>query len=171
MTKKVLNLGCGLDHRQDAINVDINPSKRPDIKADLTANEWTWQEYGTVDQIIANHILEHIPNPVNFMDECWKMLKPHGILHIRVPHYEHVTAFSDPTHCNFFTEKTFKLFTQSDETNSFTQRTWTIINQDIIHEPKNGFPWWHLRQWFGVTFQGRPRVIDCRLLPNKGRFQ
>lgn len=166
LNRKILNLGCGLDYRDNAINVDYDPNKHPDIIADLTAKEWLWEENESVDVILANHILEHIPNPVNFMDRCWDLLKYDGRLSIKVPHYKHVTAYSDPTHCNFFTERSFKLFTHSDKTNSFTQKTWAILNQNIYYQA-GGFPFWHLANYFGIRIGATPSSIHCQLTPNK----
>ena len=37
------------------------------------------------DRIIISHVLEHIPNPENFLDQMFKILKKGGILSIALP--------------------------------------------------------------------------------------
>jgi SAM-dependent methyltransferase len=43
---------------------------------------------GSLDVIRLSHVLEHIPDPVGFLDEVKKLLKPNGILAITVPNRE-----------------------------------------------------------------------------------
>jgi predicted SAM-dependent methyltransferase len=37
------------------------------------------------DWIIASHVVEHIPNPILFLQECTKILKPMGVLSLVIP--------------------------------------------------------------------------------------
>lgn len=45
-----------------------------------------------------------------FMDECWRILKPEGRIHIVVPSGRSARAFQDPTHRRFFMQETFLYF-------------------------------------------------------------
>lgn len=163
---RVLNLGCGTDHHPDAVNVDIRSEVDPDEIQDLEEENWPWKSE-EFDAIIATHLLEHISNPVNFMDECWRILKPDGKLCLKVPYYQHKTAFEDPTHCNFFTEDSFRMFTHSERSNSLTQRTWEITLQDFEYHPRTDFPYWHLKKWLNIETV-EPKTIVCHLSPSKG---
>jgi 2-polyprenyl-3-methyl-5-hydroxy-6-metoxy-1,4-benzoquinol methylase len=42
----------------------------------------------TFDSIAMIHVLEHIPEPINLLQECYKILKPNGILTIGVPNLD-----------------------------------------------------------------------------------
>lgn len=163
---KVLNLGCGLDQHPDALNVDYDPSKNPDIIQDLSEEDWPWDS-NKFDVVYANHVLEHIPNPVNFMDECWRILKQDGMLVLKVPYYQHKTAFEDPTHCNFFTEDSFKMFTHAERSNSLTQKVWNIESQEFEHQERGDFPYWHISKWLGLQAVERKTIV-CQLTPAKG---
>ena len=100
-----LNLGCGLHQPAGYINVDIKPLPGVDLIADVD-QPWPWKD-GTVTEIIASHIFEHINKPIEFMAEAWRVLADDGILDIRVPHWQHIYAYTDPTHKRFCTELTF----------------------------------------------------------------
>jgi hypothetical protein len=76
----ILNLGSGKDWMRDAINADINPAKNPDWVLDITKVPWGERiftrhgehlvEPGMFEVIIANDVLEHIPDLVTAMTNC-----------------------------------------------------------------------------------------------------
>lgn len=57
--------------------------KEPDIIAD--AQDLSAIPCGHVDFIIANHVLEHLPNPIKALKEFSRVLKAGGILYLAVP--------------------------------------------------------------------------------------
>lgn len=101
-----LNLGCGGDRREGYINIDYLPKTKPDIIADLD-QYLPWQD-NSIDEILCINILEHLKNPVQFLIECHRILKPGAKLIFRVPLAGTFTLFNDLTHRNNFTPKTFK---------------------------------------------------------------
>ncbi|MFB2922025.1 MULTISPECIES: methyltransferase domain-containing protein [Aerosakkonema] len=65
------------------------------------------------DVIQAHHVLEHIPNLPETLDEIWRVLKPNGIFYVTVPRYNSVFVRSvnwagwyPQEHFWHFTEKT-----------------------------------------------------------------
>lgn len=74
-----LNLGCGDLHLEDWKNIDL-----PDV--DLGKFPWKWKS-NSVDEILASHILEHFDRltALKFLEECKRILKSNGVLHIAVP--------------------------------------------------------------------------------------
>ncbi|MBY0524360.1 MAG: class I SAM-dependent methyltransferase [Gemmataceae bacterium] len=40
---------------------------------------------GTLDFVIANHVLEHLINPLDFLEQCYQLLKPQGLLYLGLP--------------------------------------------------------------------------------------
>jgi SAM-dependent methyltransferase len=100
-----LNLGCGTSPAEGMVNVDILPLPGVDLVADLD-QPWPWPD-GAAEYIVASHLFEHVVDPLLFMAEAHRVLAADGILDIRVPYYQHVFAFTDPTHKRFCTELTF----------------------------------------------------------------
>lgn len=75
----VLNLGCGTDDR--GIGIDIN--YEPDIKHDLDDGIPVADD--AVDEILCRHVLEHVNNPAQLLDEARRVLADHGDLKLEVP--------------------------------------------------------------------------------------
>lgn len=78
-----LNLGCGKQRLEGFVNVDLTDS---DQDVDLSVFPWPWED-GTVDEIVASHVLEHFTRETakRFIGECYRILKPGGELYIAVP--------------------------------------------------------------------------------------
>ncbi len=81
-----LNLGCGQFPKAGYLNIDNDLKSKADklidlnkFPYDLPNNHFTLVE--------ADHLLEHLENPMQAMREFHKILKPKGLLHIRVPHF------------------------------------------------------------------------------------
>ena len=116
-----LNLGSGKDWRKDCINADIQPEKKPDWVVDITKVPWGEVidtrlgrfavEKGMVTEIIANDVLEHIPDLVSAMTNCRDLLKRGGEMHIHVPYDLSLGAWQDPTHVRAFNENSFLYYT------------------------------------------------------------
>lgn len=79
------------------------------------AEAGTWPlDAGTIDLIVASHVLEHIPagTPrVAVFNEAYRVLKSGGIFSIHVPRFPHDAAVSDPTHVSYFVPDSFVYFT------------------------------------------------------------
>jgi SAM-dependent methyltransferase len=116
-----LNLGSGKDWRKDRINADIQPEKKPDWVLDITNVPWgdtivtrlgTFQVApGMFSKIIANDVLEHIPDLVKAMTNCKDLLEKGGEMHIHVPYDLSLGAWQDPTHVRAFNENSFLYYT------------------------------------------------------------
>lgn len=80
-----LNLGCGHVRLDGFVNVDLAGS---DQDVDLSVFPWPWKD-GTVDEIVASHILEHFSKEdgYRFIEECHRILTQGaaGVLHLAVP--------------------------------------------------------------------------------------
>jgi SAM-dependent methyltransferase len=65
------------------------------------------------DIIMMSHVLEHLPNPLVFLNHAYKLLKTQGIIFIEVPLEIHIPAIrsqGDFRHLYFFTKYTLKRF-------------------------------------------------------------
>lgn len=113
--KTILNLGCGTDIMKGSgetqyINIDICRLEDVDIVMDLNIIEYPFAPE-SVDIIIMNDILEHLENPIDVLQECWRILREGGECRIKVVYWNNQNSFSDPQHKHFFTEKYFYFFT------------------------------------------------------------
>ena len=82
-----LNLGCGRDIRVGFVNVDMHSSPGVDLVCDVVHLP---MDDGTVDEIIANDILEHFPfsQTIEILKEWRRVLADNGSISIRVPNLE-----------------------------------------------------------------------------------
>lgn len=80
-----LNLGCGFDHLQGYVNIDLNDFHHPDLVADITALKMLPSAY--YEEILAQDVLEHLPRikTKSALVEWNRLLKVGGFLNLRVP--------------------------------------------------------------------------------------
>ena len=107
-----INIGCGKKHLQNYINCDRYEEVKPDRIVDLEG-KLPFKE-NSIDEVMGNHILEHIHNFIPLMHELHRVCKNGAVLKFKVPFYLSVGAFSDATHCRFFTPFTFDDFTSEE---------------------------------------------------------
>lgn len=102
-----LNLGCGhLTYRPNVVNVDRVHVPGVDVVHDVDVVPWPFAD-GQFAEVWATNLFEHVIDPIAFIGEAWRVLEPHGLLHLLVPHWKSENAFTDPTHRRFCTERTF----------------------------------------------------------------
>ena len=80
-----LNVGCGGVKLPGYIGIDSNPRSGADIIK--PAHNLPYKE-GTVDEIRSSHMLEHVKLLSATLSEWFRVLKPGGLLWIRVPNFE-----------------------------------------------------------------------------------
>lgn len=115
--KTILNLGCGTDIVESTeeiqyINIDICQLEGVDIVMDLNNIEYPFAPE-TIDMILMYDVLEHLENPIDILQECWRILREGGKCLLKVVYWNNQNSFSDPQHKHFFTEKYFDFFTGS----------------------------------------------------------
>jgi predicted SAM-dependent methyltransferase len=82
-----LHLGCGKNLKEGWVNIDLH--KRADVRLDL--RETLPFHDNTCSMIYSEHFLEHVdyPEPVtSLLKECYRVLKPGGVLSVVVPDIE-----------------------------------------------------------------------------------
>lgn len=104
-----LNLGCGEKKLLGYVNVDLCGT--PDVICDLSLFPWLW-ENNSVDEVYAAHFLEHVQNFEQTILEIYRILKPGGVLHFKVPHFRSPMA-QWFLHKNCFSVYTCHLLCQS----------------------------------------------------------
>ena len=103
-----LHLGCGNDRKEGYINCDISPEVKPDKVLDLE-KKLPFKD-NSVEEIVGNHVLEHVNNFKSLMHELHRISKKNAKLKFKVPFYTSWGQFNDPTHVRFFTPWTFSYF-------------------------------------------------------------
>ncbi len=105
----VVVLGCGEKKHSGAIGVDCRDLPQVDVVTDLEEG-LPFLGDNSVDEIIAEHVLEHIDNFEGLMREIVRVLKPGGVCSVAVPHFANPYGYSDYTHKRFFGLYTFYYF-------------------------------------------------------------
>lgn len=118
-------------HAGEGIGEVVDLFKFPWIRS---SNGNPWND-NTVDEIYCAHLIEHIPHQVAvnntvplgwrkeydelvgrldgwfvFFYECWRVLKPGGLIHVVTPFGLSSAALCDPTHTRFIVPGTFSYF-------------------------------------------------------------
>lgn len=99
--KTRLDIGCGNNKVPGATYLDFDIKAKPDILHDLNQFPYPIAD-NTFDEIFAKHIIEHLNDPIGFMREMCRVLKPGGTIFVATPHFSCRVAYSEPQHKLFF---------------------------------------------------------------------
>lgn len=131
MNKTIVNLGCGKVRIPGSIGVDrVAIEGYTDVVHDLNTTPFPFED-SSVDEVHFYHVLEHLDNPISKMEEIWRILKPGGLLHMRVPHFSSMGAFTDLTHIRPFGYGSFDCFEAGHYQNFYTPVRFEIIRKEI----------------------------------------
>lgn len=87
---KLLNLGCGINYHPLWINIDF-VSTGPDVMAHNLLSGIPFPDH-SFDVVYHSHVLEHFSreDAQDFIAECYRVLKPGGLLRVAVPDLEEI---------------------------------------------------------------------------------
>jgi SAM-dependent methyltransferase len=134
VSMQTLNLGCGNRLVNGAINHDrVKHRPEVDVVHDLNTMPWPWPD-DSFDKIVALAVLEHLdPDLVASLNECHRILRPGGILVIKLPLQNGGNAYDDPTHRWFFSLRSLDQFCPETERGReygfYTARKWKFIKR------------------------------------------
>lgn len=140
-----INLGCGRENLENFVGIDCVDFGFNKV-ADMEIAPLPFDDK-SVDYIYAHHFFEHLHDVKNCLNECWRVLKPEGILEIIVP-YGLWSGASKPVHHQLITECWFDWLRRSDNFLRYGYCPWTINQMDIRHD-----------------INEKPFEIFCRLIP------
>lgn len=130
---KKYNLGCGLDVRDGYINVDLTVHHPGILCQDLNEKGWGVLFYPACE-ILALDLIEHLDNPIDFMNECWDALTKEGILRIKACGWQNPNFWVDITHQRAFDIMSFDYFDPVTDLGKrygyYTDKKWRIIQKD-----------------------------------------
>ncbi len=100
----ILDWGCGTAKVAGAIGMDNVALPGVDIVHDLLDFPYPFDD-DSANKIHLNHIIEHfaLADSQHILHEAYRVLKPGGVVHVRVPHVFSIAAWADPTHKSAFT--------------------------------------------------------------------
>lgn len=107
---KKVDICCGKTKPEGYIGVDFHDTINCDIACDLNGR-FPFED-STVGVIRAVDAIEHLKDPVNTMNECYRSLAHGGVLMIDVPSSDGRGAFQDPTHVSFWNSNSFWYYTK-----------------------------------------------------------
>jgi ubiquinone/menaquinone biosynthesis C-methylase UbiE len=121
--QKVLDIGCGTNKLAGAIGMDINPRTNADVIHDCGVVPYPFED-DEFDEVICNHVAEHVPDVMAFVSELYRITKNGGTIKILTPHYTNPDWATDPTHRNHFNSYSFNCFMQDRQLFPFYTDTW-----------------------------------------------
>jgi len=152
-----LNLGCGRDYKEGWINVDIGKKdiQGRDILIDkgMDLNKLPYDfPNNSAEVILLDNVLEHLDNQTEVMKELYRILENKGELIVIVPHYTSWSAYTDPTHRNYYS---LQMGNRNNFKNKFILKE---MNLNISHNKVlkllnpiiNIFPYFYERICFGI---------------------
>lgn len=154
MLYKKLNLGCGEDKKKGYLNVDFSPTVSPDIVHNLNQFPYPFKE-NSFELIEAFHVLEHLDKPFEVMKELHRILKPNGVLLVKVPHFSR--GFTHAEHAHGF-DITFPLYFNP----SFTKSGYFGVNFKLEKMILSWLAHFHLMPFmgYGRAFIGFLRGVN-----------
>jgi 2-polyprenyl-3-methyl-5-hydroxy-6-metoxy-1,4-benzoquinol methylase len=95
---RLLDVGCGsgewlifmqeLGWQAEGVDFDecaLEAATKKGLQVRCGALEQQDFAIGSFDAVILNHVIEHVPDPEGTLSECWRILKPGGILVVCTP--------------------------------------------------------------------------------------
>ncbi len=134
---KQLNLACGhviLPKEDNWLNLDKYYINGVDIVAEIPPIPFKDESF---DHILVSHFLEHVSagKPIiDVMNECWRILRPNGTMHVEVPYWNTEEYVRDPTHVQPWNMDKFRYFVDEFSYLGYGIKTWTsyVATQDVF---------------------------------------
>ena len=116
-----------------AVNCDIRKLSGVNKIVDLSILPWPWKD-NSILGIYMFHLLEHFPDPKPILQECHRILRPGGFLHIKVPHSSCVSSIGCMGHFRTYSYNTLREHL-SEPYYMFTKRMFETRHQKLN--------WWY----------------------------
>jgi predicted SAM-dependent methyltransferase len=145
----ILNLGTGYKlvkagEGDRVVNHDLHKhAPYITVAHDLNIFPWPWED-SSFDLIVACAVMEHLRvDLLESVNECWRLLRPEGVLYLKLPYWHHDNSYVDVTHYWRFSLKSCDVF---DPTTSFgtkyrfyTDRKWRILQRPKLNKSGSSF--------------------------------
>jgi SAM-dependent methyltransferase len=151
-----LNLGCGLKRVPEAVNLDITPETKPDVRHDLNQLPWPFPD-NHFREVLAYDVVEHLDDFLATMEEIHRVCRDKAVVHITVPHFSCANAFTDPTHRRYFGYFSLDYVTGENEIQFYTRARFKKLSRRLMFYPSllnkliwrlaNRYPAAYERRW------------------------
>ena len=142
-----LEIGCGKNPIKGYFGLDIEDYGQHiiwDVELGIPLPDQS------CSSIYSSHTFEHIDDLIGLMNECHRVIRSDGTLHIVVPHKDHERA-NIPTHIRRFDEWTFKFFEKPEHIAGYSVSQWAI--KEIVKNDRGDLHVWMLpvyhSEWTG----------------------
>jgi SAM-dependent methyltransferase len=95
-----VDMGCGVNVTPGFIGLDKREDIGADIVHDLNNYPYPFKD-GEAGEILASHVIEDLNDPRRFLLECYRILRPGGLLYLKIPHFSGRGLYNNPYHKNF----------------------------------------------------------------------
>lgn len=140
----ILNLGAGNKIIEGAVNHDLHKHRAEiDVAHDLNIFPWPWPDC-SFDQIAALSVFEHLEvNLVVTLNECHRLLRPGGVLTMKLPLWKAERAHDDPTHRWYFTIRSLHQFCPETKRGKqygfYTPYKWRYVKRPRMNNARTSF--------------------------------
>lgn len=113
------------------LNLDVVDIPGVDVVWNLEITPYPFKD-NQFEEVVANHVLEHLSDLVSVVDELHRVCKPGDLIKVRVPYFASPEHHNDPTHKRKFTYKTFNYFTKESIYNYYAKARIEIVDRRIL---------------------------------------
>jgi len=154
MMGQKLNLGCGKYPMDGWVNIDLYAAPGVNLVMDVEKDLPLPFADNSIEYVLASHVLEHLNAYEPLIVDIHRMLKPDGVLEIRVPVGFRPFAY----HRNYFTKSTFDPFICDGKHDEARRENLAWLDPKADYElisRKHGFrsfPFaWHLKHYLNLN--------------------
>lgn len=113
-----LDIGCGGKKKDGYFGIDKHfVTNNTDLLYNLEEISPKMQlpfATNSIKNIYCSHVLEHLSNTIEIINEMHRLLSPDGWLHLVVPHAVSWSGIASPFHKKYFVPETFRFYFASD---------------------------------------------------------
>lgn len=124
--KRKLNLG-GMGEKKGFIDIGLH--KSANILHDLNVVPFPFYD-NSIEEIYCSHTLEHLREPIQFFDECYRIMKKGAVMTIKVPHWKTEGSYGSLEHRYHFNENAIDSVTKLNS--SVAKHFFTLIEKKVI---------------------------------------
>ena len=137
-----LNLGAG-DVILEGYFTHNLTKHRPeiDVACDLNDTPWPWEDDAFIE-IQAMSVFEHLKlTLIETLDECWRIIAPGGMLHLKFPIPSSPFIHWDPTHRWYWAPEVLDFVDPATRNGSiyhyYTKKKWLIVSRGVGPKRRN----------------------------------